>query len=106
MIRCWRSSITWGGKVRRFERRADQGFRLGLEEPERRLTPDVRLVVLCNLHNPSSTLSDDTTIHQVGEMAAKVGARVLVDEVYLETLFDQPCVLHFTLGRTSSLPAA
>jgi hypothetical protein len=99
-----------GVKVRRFERRADQGFRLGLEELERRLTPAVRLVVLCNLHNPSSTLSDNTTMQQLGEIAAKVGARVLVDEVYLETLFDQPWRSAFHLGPnfivTSSLTKA
>ena len=31
-----------GAKVRRFERRASRGFRLGLEELERRLTPETR----------------------------------------------------------------
>ena len=87
-----------GAKVRRFERRPDQGFRLEPEELERQLTPDVRLVVLCNLHNPSSIFSDDATMQQVGEIAAKVGARVLVDEVYLETLFDQPWRSAFHLG--------
>jgi len=43
-------------------------------------------------------------------MAAKVGARVLVDEVYLETLFDQPWRSAFHLGSnfvvTSSLTKA
>jgi hypothetical protein len=37
-------------------------------------------------------------MRQVGAMAAKVGARVLVDEVYLETLFEQPCRSAFHLG--------
>ncbi len=96
-----------GAKVVRFERRAEKGFRLGLGELERRLTKETRLVVLCNLHNPSSSLCDDTTMRQVGEMAAQVGARVLVDEVYLETLFDQPWRSSFHLGAnfvvTSSL---
>src|SRR5271157_3893610 len=75
-----------GAKVSRFDRRADKGFRLGLGELERKLTPQTRLVVLCNLHNPSGALAEDDAMRQVGEMAAKVGARVLVDEVYLETL--------------------
>ncbi len=99
-----------GAKIRRFERRADRGFRLDLEELEGQLTTDVRLVVLCNLHNPSSTLTDDTTMQQVGELAAKVGARVLVDEVYLETLFDRPWHSAFHLGpnfiTTASLTKA
>src|SRR5580698_3990423 len=99
-----------GAKVNRFERRAEKGFRLGLGELERNLTPETRLVVLCNLHNPSSAFTDDNTMRQVGEMAAKVGARVLVDEVYLETLFDQPWRSAFHLGPnfviTSSLTKA
>ena len=97
-------------KVTRFERRPEKGFRLGLGELERKITPQTRLVVLCNLHNPSSALTDDDTLRQVGEMAAKVGARVLVDEVYLETLFDQPWRSSFHLGPnfiiTSSLTKA
>src|SRR5580658_5833466 len=99
-----------GARVRRFERRAEKGFRLGLGELERNLTPKTRLVVLCNLHNPSSALTDDSTMRQAGETAAQVGARVLVDEVYLETLFDQPWRSAFHLGSnfvvTSSLTKA
>lgn len=99
-----------GAKVSRFERRAEKGFRLGLGELERQLTPRTRLVILCNLHNPSSALTDDDTMRQAGEMAAKVGTRVLVDEVYLETLFDQPWRSGFHLGAnfvvTSSLTKA
>jgi aspartate/methionine/tyrosine aminotransferase len=49
-------------------------------------------------------------MRQAGEMAAKVGARVLVDEVYLETVFDRPCRSAFHLGTnfvvTSSLTKA
>lgn len=94
-------------KVSRFERRAEKGFRLGLGDLERSLTPRTRLVVLCNLHNPSGAFTDDSTMKQVGEMAAKVGARVLVDEVYLESIFDQPWHSAFHLGPnfviTSSL---
>jgi aspartate/methionine/tyrosine aminotransferase len=87
-----------GANINRFERRAEKGFRLGLGELERSLTPKTRLVILCNLHNPSSALTDDKTMRQVGEIAAKVGARVLVDEVYLETLFDNPWRSAFHLG--------
>jgi aspartate/methionine/tyrosine aminotransferase len=87
-----------GARVLRFERLAEKGFRLGLGEVERKFTPKTRLVILCNLHNPSSSFTDDNAMRQVGEMAAKVGARVLVDEVYLESLFDQPWRSAFHLG--------
>jgi aspartate/methionine/tyrosine aminotransferase len=99
-----------GARVTRFERPAEQGFQLDLAELERKITPATRLVILCNLHNPSSTFTDEATMRQVGAIAAKVGARVLVDEVYLETLFDQPWRSAFHLGPnfviTSSLTKA
>ncbi len=99
-----------GARVTRFERLAEKGFKLGLGELERKLTSRTRLVVLCNLHNPSGALVDENTMRQVGEMAARVGARVLVDEVYLETLYDQPWRSAFHLGPnfviTSSLTKA
>jgi len=78
-----------GANVRRFERHSEKGFRIGIGELERKISPQTRLVILCNLHNPSSAFTDDSTLKQIGEMAAKVGARVLVDEVYLESVFDQ-----------------
>jgi hypothetical protein len=69
-----------GARVTRFERPAEQGFQLDLAELERKITPATRLVTLCNLHNPSSTFTDEATMRQVGAIAAKVGARVLVDD--------------------------
>jgi aspartate/methionine/tyrosine aminotransferase len=99
-----------GAKVRRFERLAQKGFKLGLEELERELAPDTRLVILCNLHNPTSALTDEGSLRQVGAMAAQVGARVLVDEVYLETMFDPSWRSAFHLAPnfvvTSSLTKA
>jgi aspartate/methionine/tyrosine aminotransferase len=99
-----------GAKVRRFERRPEKGFRIGLGELERRITPETRLVVLCNLHNPSSAFTDEDTMRQVGEMAGSVGARVLVDEVYLEAVFERSWHSAFHLGPnfvvTSSLTKA
>lgn len=60
----------------------------------------LRLIVLTNLHNPSSALLDRETLQAVGEIAREHGARVLVDEVYLESLFEQPEPPAATLGPT------
>ena len=73
--------------IHRFERRPEHGWRLDVEAIAAALTPRTRLVVLTNLHNPSSALADEATIHAIAEAAAKVGALVLVDEVYLELMF-------------------
>jgi aspartate/methionine/tyrosine aminotransferase len=68
------------------------------------------LIVLTNLHNPSGVLIEDATLKQIGEIARRVGARVLVDEVYIETLFERSPRTAFHLGNefviTSSLTKA
>jgi hypothetical protein len=77
-----------GAKITRFPRSFENGFRVETDELAKQISPRTRLIVLTNLHNPSSTLVDEKTLKQIGEMARSVGARVLVDEVYLEAMFE------------------
>ena len=99
-----------GATVRGFPRRHEDGFRIDAEEMRRQLTPRTRLIVITNLHNPSGAFTDEATLRSIGELAADAGARVLVDEVYLESVFDQPWRSAFHLGpqfiATSSLTKA
>lgn len=74
--------------IRRFPRHAAAGFALDPEEVARAITPRTRLIVIANLHNPSSAYAGETELRAIGEIARGVGARVLVDEVYLEAAFD------------------
>ena len=73
-----------GARIKRFERKAADAFRLDPAAVERMLTRNTRLIVITNLHNPSSTLADEAELRAIGDLAARVGARVLVDEVYLD----------------------
>jgi hypothetical protein len=75
-----------GANVTRFPRRFENKFQIEPAEIVRHITPRTRLIVLTNLHNPSGVLTDDATLREVGEIARRAGARVLVDEVYLEML--------------------
>jgi aspartate/methionine/tyrosine aminotransferase len=78
----------FGLKVNRFSRPFENDFHIDTDEVARNVTPRTRLIVLTNLHNPSSTLTDEATLRRIGEIAESVGARVLVDEVYLEAMFE------------------
>jgi aspartate/methionine/tyrosine aminotransferase len=94
------ATASWlGAEVRPFARRADDGFRLDPAEVERALTPRTRAVAITNLHNPSSALADDDALRAVGELAGRVGARVIVDEVYLDALFEPRPRTAFHLGE-------
>jgi aspartate/methionine/tyrosine aminotransferase len=73
--------------VRTFERRPDEAWRLDVDRVAAAIGPKTRLVVLTNLHNPSSALADDATVLAIAAAADKVGARVFVDEVYRELTF-------------------
>jgi aspartate/methionine/tyrosine aminotransferase len=99
-----------GADIKRFQRRFEDGFRVSPEEIESLVTDRTRLIVITNLHNPSGVLTDDDTLKQVGEVAARAGANVLVNEIYLETLFEQSPRTSFHLGDnfvvTSSLTKA
>jgi aspartate/methionine/tyrosine aminotransferase len=88
-----------GAEVKRFTRSFDDGFRLDPDEVARQTSTRTRLIVLTNLHNPSSALAQNETLKQVGEIARRVGARVLVDEVYLDALFADAPGTAFHLGE-------
>jgi aspartate/methionine/tyrosine aminotransferase len=99
-----------GAEVKRFRRRFEDGFRISPAAIERNLGPHTRLIVITNFHNPSGVLTDDDTLKEVGELATKRNARVVVDEVYLPMLFAEPPGTAFHLGNqfgvTSSLTKA
>ena len=74
-----------GAEIKRFERNPADAFRLDPAMVERALSERTRLIVITNLHNPSSALASEDDLRAVGKLAAAVGARVLVDEVYLDS---------------------
>ena len=75
-----------GAKIRRFPRHFSNSFAIDPEDVRKAITPGTKLVVITNLHNPSSVLVSDEVLREIGKDAARVEARVLVDEVYLESL--------------------
>jgi aspartate/methionine/tyrosine aminotransferase len=77
-----------GLNVRFFERSVDQNFAIDLARLEQAITARTRVIVLTNLHNPSGAFSPDGALSEVARIACKVGAYILLDEVYREMLFE------------------
>src|SRR5579885_3617790 len=73
--------------VKRFERREENGWAIDPAEVRRRVTPKTRLIVITNLHNPTSALTPETVLREIGDIAQSMGALVLVDEVYREAVY-------------------
>jgi aspartate/methionine/tyrosine aminotransferase len=88
-----------GARVKRAARNHENNFAVSLPDLEQAITAATRLVVLTNLHNPSNALIPADTLRAIGALAQRVGARVLVDEVYLEMLFETASPSSFSLGE-------
>ena len=88
-----------GARVKRLPRRFEARFAIGLDELQHAITTSTRLIVLTNLHNPSGALLSAEMLQAIGKVAHRAGARVLVDEVYLEMLFGKPAPFCFPIGN-------
>lgn len=101
------AALYLGASVKRFARREESGWVVDPEEVRRAVTPKTRLIVITNLHNPTSALTPEPAMREVGEIARRVGAMVLVDEVYLDAVYENTPRSAFHLGEqfvtTSSL---
>src|ERR1043166_6965553 len=93
--------------VKRFHRAEENGLAIEPGEIRRCITPQTRLIVITNLHNPTSALTPESVLREIGDIAGTVGALVLVDEVYLDAVYEKTPRTSFHLGPqfvvTSSL---
>lgn len=97
-------------EIVRFERKAEDGYRLDPEAVAAAMTPKTKLVVLTELHNPSSVRADEGDLKRVSEIVRAAGARLFIDEVYLDLAYADAPPTAFHLGDhvvvTSSLTKA
>ncbi|HJZ97152.1 MAG TPA: pyridoxal phosphate-dependent aminotransferase [Candidatus Solibacter sp.] len=83
-----------GAEIRRFPRREENGWAVEVDEVRRAVTPKTKLIVLSNLHNPTSALTPQSTLRALGDL----GPQVLVDEVYLDAVYQNTPPTAFQLG--------
>lgn len=79
-----------GASIRRFQRPFEDGFQLDPDRVRGVVTPNTRLIIMTNLHNPTGARTDLDRLEALGEVAESVGAKVLVDEVYLDSVPGEP----------------
>ena len=96
--------------VKRFRRAEENGWAIDLADVRHCVTPKTRFIVITNLHNPTSALTPESVLREIGDIARSVGAFVLVDEVYLDAVYEETPRTAFHLGPefvvTSSLTKA
>ena len=75
--------------VKRFPRTDEIGWAVDPKAVRDCITPKTRLIVITNLHNPTSALTPDWVLQEIGDIARSIGALVLVDEVYLDAVYER-----------------
>lgn len=105
-----------GATVDYWEIREDLGWMPAIEQLERLVRPDTRLICLNNASNPVGAVLDAEMLGRIAEIAAASGAYVLCDEVYLPLedtgsfrsmadVYDRAIVTN-SVSKTYSVPAA
>ncbi|MBL9167982.1 MAG: pyridoxal phosphate-dependent aminotransferase [Verrucomicrobiales bacterium] len=87
-----------GARIKRFPRGRETRFLPDPDDLAAVMSSRTKLIVLTQLHNPSSAWMPESLLRRIGELARQVGARVLVDEVYLEAMGPTPPPSAFHLG--------
>jgi aspartate/methionine/tyrosine aminotransferase len=78
----------FGAQTLRFERTFEDGFALDPDRVRAAMTPRTRLIVITSPHNPTGVAAAPAALEEVGRLAARAGAHVLVDEVYRDVTGD------------------
>ena len=81
--------------VKRFVRPPENGFQVDPAAIRLAVTPKTRLIVITNLHNPSSALTPEKVLMEIGD----IGPNVLVDEVYLDAVYENTPRSSVHLGK-------
>lgn len=79
-----------GAEIVKVARNEAEGWRLPLDRLAAAVTPGTRMIFLTNPNNPTGALLSEADLAEVVPIAARVGAWLLVDEVYAGLEWDSP----------------
>jgi aspartate/methionine/tyrosine aminotransferase len=81
-MQIWGIARNHGLRVRAFHLREDRGWSLDAEELNEAVTPQTRLIAVCNPNNPTGYVLSESEMEALVTAADRAGAWILADEVY------------------------
>jgi aspartate/methionine/tyrosine aminotransferase len=81
-MQIWGIARNHGMKIKTFNLRKDHGWTPDLDELESAVSPDTKLIAVCNPNNPTGSILTESEMQAIVDIADKVGAWILADEVY------------------------
>ena len=81
-MQVWGIAKNHGAVVKTFHLRQDQGWKPDLAELEAMVTPQTKMIAICNPDNPTGYIMTEAEMDAIVAVASRVGAWILADEVY------------------------
>ena len=78
----------FGARTVRFDREFANGFALDPDRVRAAMTPRTKVIAITSPHNPTGVAADPSALDEIGRIAERAGAHVLVDEVYRDLTGD------------------
>lgn len=89
----------FGAKVKRFDRKFENEFRLDLKDILKKVTKKTKMVVLTNLYNPGGVKLNEDDLNQLLKIAEKRKFYVFCDETYSDPLIKKDIKSIGTLSK-------
>ena len=77
-----------GARIKKLVRNESTGWMFDFDQLTELITPRTKLIFICNPNNPTGHVLDEEELKRVAELADRVGAYVLTDEVYRSMEWD------------------
>lgn len=81
-MQMWGLARAFGAKVRPLWLKEELGWQPDLDDLKKLITPTTKLIILTNPNNPTGAILSQEAREEIIRLAEKVGAWLLVDEVY------------------------
>ncbi len=81
-MHAWGTAQNLGWGVKSFRLREEEGWAPDLDELESVVGPKTKLIAVCNPNNPTGYILTEGEMERIVNIAEKVGAWILADEVY------------------------
>lgn len=84
-LQIWGIAKNCNLKINTFRLREDDAWSLDIDELTKAVTPNTKLIAICNPNNPTGHILTEDEMNAIIATAEKVGAWILSDEVYTGT---------------------
>ena len=88
-----------GCGISKIETTFENGFQFSVEEVEKQMKPNTRLISITNPHNPTGTTISQKTLEELIRLAENKNCFLLVDETYRDLVYGEKLPLAATLSE-------